>query len=216
MAPLVPPSSRATLAQLARRALVTAGPAAAHELGRRGLTVNHTQGVTLGVIIAYVVVIALLWNLPYVRWVLWPFKVSFFYQSQTCSKKVVIFRKTEYMLISDVDARDRLPRIRPRHHCVLHRWSRRVHLAGSARGRRHAHAWWETGHHAAGWVPWVQSDWGAAHVLRVQYRGEQGCEYRAGGMLLAHAVVGAEGLVDDHHDLAGGGIVGCVLVYQAC
>lgn len=75
MAPLVPPSSRTTLAKLARRALVTAGPAAAHELGRRGLTVNHTQGVTLGVIIAYVVVIALLWNLPYVRWVLWPFKV---------------------------------------------------------------------------------------------------------------------------------------------
>jgi hypothetical protein len=27
------------------------------------------------VIAAYVVVIALLWNLPYVRWVLWPFKV---------------------------------------------------------------------------------------------------------------------------------------------
>jgi hypothetical protein len=37
--------------------------------------VNHTQGVTLGVIAAYVVVIALLWNLPYVRWVLWPFKM---------------------------------------------------------------------------------------------------------------------------------------------
>ena len=43
---------------------------------RRSLTVNSTQGVTLGVIVAYTVVIALLWNLPYVRWLLWPFKVS--------------------------------------------------------------------------------------------------------------------------------------------
>ena len=42
---------------------------------RRALTVNDTQKVTLGVIAAYVVGIALLWNLPYVRWVLWPFKV---------------------------------------------------------------------------------------------------------------------------------------------
>ena len=43
---------------------------------RRGLTVNSTQKVTLGVIVAYTVVIALLWNLPYVRWSLWPLKVS--------------------------------------------------------------------------------------------------------------------------------------------
>jgi hypothetical protein len=74
------PVSRGQLAQLTRRALVTAGPALAqphlHHLSRRALSVNHTQGVTLGVIAAYVVVIALLWNLPYVRWVLWPFKVS--------------------------------------------------------------------------------------------------------------------------------------------
>lgn len=79
MAPLIPPSTRSSFGKLARRALITAGPALAqphlHHLERRGLTVNHTQGVTLGVIGAYVVVIALLWNLPYVRWVLWPFKV---------------------------------------------------------------------------------------------------------------------------------------------
>lgn len=79
MAPLISPSERASLGKLARRALVTAGPALAqphvHHFAKRGLTVNHTQGVTLGVIAAYVVVIALLWNLPYVRWVLWPFKV---------------------------------------------------------------------------------------------------------------------------------------------
>lgn len=66
-----------TIAKLARRTAVTAAPAlASHHFERRGLSVNHTQGVTLGVICAYVVIIALLWNFPYVRWVLWPFKVS--------------------------------------------------------------------------------------------------------------------------------------------
>ena len=73
--PVLPPHAGA----LARRALLTAGPARAqthmHSLSRRGLGVNHTQGVTLGVIGAYIVVIAILWNVPYVRWVLWPFKV---------------------------------------------------------------------------------------------------------------------------------------------
>ena len=48
---------------------------AQYHLQRRGLSVNSTQEVTLGVIVAYVVVIALLWNLPYVRWSLWPFKM---------------------------------------------------------------------------------------------------------------------------------------------
>jgi hypothetical protein len=65
----------------ARRAVLAAGPdiarlSALHLLSRRSMTVNHTQSVTLGVIVAYVVIIALLWNLPYVRWSLWPFKVS--------------------------------------------------------------------------------------------------------------------------------------------
>ncbi|KAI5364249.1 hypothetical protein Slin15195_G099070 [Septoria linicola] len=46
-----------------------------HTLTRRDLTVNHTQGVTVGIIGVYVVVIALLWNMPYVRNVLWPFKM---------------------------------------------------------------------------------------------------------------------------------------------
>ncbi|KAF1920243.1 peptidase M50B-like-domain-containing protein [Ampelomyces quisqualis] len=79
MAPAIPPSTKSTLAKLARRTLVTAMPALAlphtHHLSRRALTVNHTQGVTLGVLCTYVVIIALLWNLPYVRWVLWPFKM---------------------------------------------------------------------------------------------------------------------------------------------
>lgn len=47
-----------------------------HLMKRGTLSVNHTQAVTLGVMAVYVVVIALLWNLPYVRWSLWPFKVS--------------------------------------------------------------------------------------------------------------------------------------------
>jgi len=62
-----------------RSAVVAGGPLlvrrSAEHLARRGLTVNHTQGVTLGVIAAYVVAIALLWNIPYVRNVLWPFKM---------------------------------------------------------------------------------------------------------------------------------------------
>ncbi|KAK8064499.1 hypothetical protein PG994_007137, partial [Apiospora phragmitis] len=45
-------------------------------LYRRDLAVtSDAQKVTLGVIAAYVVAIALLWNLPYVRWSLWPFKM---------------------------------------------------------------------------------------------------------------------------------------------
>lgn len=39
------------------------------------LTVRGEQGVTLGVIAAYVVGIAILWNVPYLRYVLWPFKM---------------------------------------------------------------------------------------------------------------------------------------------
>lgn len=49
----------------------------APHLARRDLSVNHTQAITLGVMAVYVVVIAILWNVPYVRWVLWPFKVNF-------------------------------------------------------------------------------------------------------------------------------------------
>jgi hypothetical protein len=64
----------------AKRAVVAAGPdlarLSAHHLSRRSLGVNDTQKVTLGIIAVYVVVIALLWNLPYIRWSLWPFKVS--------------------------------------------------------------------------------------------------------------------------------------------
>lgn len=44
-------------------------------LARRDLTVNDAQKVTLGIIAVYVVAIALLWNIPYVRGILWPFKV---------------------------------------------------------------------------------------------------------------------------------------------
>ena len=57
-------------------ALARSVETAPHQLASRGLTVNHTQAITLGVMAVYVVVIALLWNLPYVRWSLWPFKVK--------------------------------------------------------------------------------------------------------------------------------------------
>ena len=64
----------------ARMAVRAAGPDlarfSAHHLQRRALSVNSTQKVTLGVIAAYTVIIALLWNIPYIRWSLWPFKVS--------------------------------------------------------------------------------------------------------------------------------------------
>ena len=46
-------------------------------LAQRNLTVRGAQGVTLGVIAAYVVGIAILWNIPYLRYVLWPFKVCY-------------------------------------------------------------------------------------------------------------------------------------------
>ena len=87
------------LAKLAQRALVTAGPVVAsaahatHHYEKRGLSVNHTQGVTLGVIGAYVVVIALLWNLPYVRWVLWPFKVCDYFLVLEVGKEMLRWGK---------------------------------------------------------------------------------------------------------------------------
>jgi hypothetical protein len=70
--------ARALLVGAARRAVSPEMTTSSvqHLVLRRGLSVNHTQSVTLGVIVVYAVVIALLWNLPYVRWSLWPFKVS--------------------------------------------------------------------------------------------------------------------------------------------
>jgi len=38
-------------------------------------SVNHTQAVTIGIIAVYAVVIGILWNVPYLRAILWPFKV---------------------------------------------------------------------------------------------------------------------------------------------
>lgn len=61
--------------QLAVRVVTIGAGTLAHHHYRRELTVTDTQKVTLGVIAAYVVVIAILWNVPYVRWSLWPFKM---------------------------------------------------------------------------------------------------------------------------------------------
>ncbi|KAK3325561.1 peptidase M50B-like-domain-containing protein [Apodospora peruviana] len=69
-APLPPDSSSSWLADIAQRSA-----SATAQLHARALTVNDTQKVTLGVIAAYIVGIAILWNLPYIRWVLWPFKM---------------------------------------------------------------------------------------------------------------------------------------------
>ncbi|KAK4157605.1 peptidase M50B-like-domain-containing protein [Chaetomidium leptoderma] len=66
-------SAGAAVPHIARMSAATSS--AAVVLSRRDMTVNDAQKVTLGIIAAYVVVIALLWNLPYVRWVLWPFKM---------------------------------------------------------------------------------------------------------------------------------------------
>ncbi|EMR62145.1 hypothetical protein MGN70_006882 [Eutypa lata] len=69
------------LVRTAKAAVIAAGPnvaklASREVLSRRSLSVtSDSQRVTLGVIGAYVVAIALLWNLPYVRWSLWPFKM---------------------------------------------------------------------------------------------------------------------------------------------
>ncbi|KAI1760799.1 peptidase M50B-like-domain-containing protein [Hypoxylon sp. FL1150] len=69
------------LIRTARAAVVAAGPEVARfarrdAVSRRDLTVtSDAQKVTLGIIAVYVVVIAILWNVPYVRWSLWPFKM---------------------------------------------------------------------------------------------------------------------------------------------
>ena len=66
MAPI--DSNHRVVAQILARSAVAV-------LAQRDLTVKGAQGVTLGVIAAYVVGIAILWNIPYLRYVLWPFKV---------------------------------------------------------------------------------------------------------------------------------------------
>ena len=74
------PRAAHVLHGVAKRASLAAAPVVAREaarLARRdSLMVTDTQKVTLGVIAAYVVGIAILWNVPYIRMVLWPFKVS--------------------------------------------------------------------------------------------------------------------------------------------
>ncbi|KAK4203848.1 peptidase M50B-like-domain-containing protein [Triangularia verruculosa] len=76
MAPTTPPAPP-TWRTLARAAAITVTPhlIPRSEISRRALEVTDAQKVTLGVIGAYVVGIAILWNVPYIRWVLWPFKM---------------------------------------------------------------------------------------------------------------------------------------------
>lgn len=61
---------------LARKALLfSASALSSHELTKRDLSVRGAQGVTIGAIAAYTVGIAILWNVPYLHYVLWPFKM---------------------------------------------------------------------------------------------------------------------------------------------
>jgi hypothetical protein len=70
-------SSTSFMAPVAADVVRIATMAARDLLVRRDVSVqSDAQKVTIGVIVAYVVIIALLWNIPYVRMVLWPFKAS--------------------------------------------------------------------------------------------------------------------------------------------
>ncbi len=179
-------------------------------LSRRDLTVNDAQKVTLGIIAAYVVAIALLWNLPYIRWVLWPFKV------RPPLSPPPQKRLGSVANLGGKDARNRLPRIRPRHRLRLHGRARQVYLARPARGRRDAHAGRAQRHHPARGVPGFVADRCATDVCGVQHQREQDREYRCWGVFPADAVVGKAGLVDDWDDFGGGWVVGGMLVYCAC
>ncbi|GAP88089.1 putative Pc12g01000 protein [Rosellinia necatrix] len=81
MAPITGTHFTEHLLRGTKAAAVVAGAEAARlvardVVSRRDLTVtSDSQKVTLGIIAAYVVVIAILWNVPYVRWSLWPFKM---------------------------------------------------------------------------------------------------------------------------------------------
>lgn len=94
----IPRSPNAAFLLAAKRALSEAGPdalrTAAHGvlLRRASLSVTaDAQKITLGVIAAYVVVIAILWNIPYVRYVLWPFKML-----------VIAFHECQYNCFPDL------------------------------------------------------------------------------------------------------------------
>ncbi|GAA6029186.1 hypothetical protein JCM8097_001642 [Rhodosporidiobolus ruineniae] len=57
------------------QATAAGGGGGGNALARRNLAPNDTQKVTLGVIGAYAVIITILWNVPVVHYVLWPFKM---------------------------------------------------------------------------------------------------------------------------------------------
>jgi hypothetical protein len=161
MAPTPTSIPRTVFVDYAKRAVVAAGPEiarlSAHNLVlRRKLGVNHTQGITLGIIVVYVIVIALLWNIPYVRYSLWPFKVHLPHHP------FPLMRLTPF-----ADARNRLPRIRPRHNSLLHRWPREIHLPRPARRRGNTHGWRNQRHHTTCWIPWLVAHRRSAHILRI-------------------------------------------------
>lgn len=107
---MAPVSATEGFLYAAKRTAVAAGPdlirLSSQHLMRRSLTVNHTQGVTLGVIAAYTVIIALLWNLPYVRWSLWPFKVS--WDIKAIVERLLTRDRCSSLLSTNSDTRSRL------------------------------------------------------------------------------------------------------------
>lgn len=88
-------------------------------LSRRALTVTgDSQEVTLGIIAVYVVVIAILWNVPYVKWSLWPFKVCAYSSSNNLSASSRLGdlderakKKKKQTLTASLDACHRLSRV---------------------------------------------------------------------------------------------------------
>lgn len=81
MAPTLPSQGHALGTALAKRAaLITSTTsllsAHHHILSARDLTLkSDTQKITLGIIFAYILAIFILWNVPYLRYSLWPFKM---------------------------------------------------------------------------------------------------------------------------------------------
>lgn len=99
-----------------------------HMLAARSLKVNTAQSVTLGIIAVYVVVIALLWNIPYVRMVLWPFKVRCVAKTNNetiCQEIPADMRK--------LDAHDSLSRVRACDYINMHRRKSKIHIVGPKR-----------------------------------------------------------------------------------
>lgn len=98
---------------------------------------------------------------------------------------------------------------------MLHRRQSKVHLARPARRRRHTHAGRYQRYHPACGIPRLVHHRRPADLCWLRHCREQGGEHYSGGVLLAYAVVGAEGLVDYRDDSDGRRVTRRVLVYRS-